>query len=152
MRSYEARGVIEAPLDTVRAVFLRVTEGPVGPDNAPLLRGLPGAGRFLTGATLRGGPASFTVHYGTHPGGTVEVGPSTFTFRGGYKFAADYEFTAHERGTLLTYRARNVAPAGHRDRALVRAQFRLAGRLGIGLRGALRTIGRRLDCATEPDK
>jgi len=151
MRSYELRGVIEAPLDTVRAVFLRVTEGPVGPDNAPLLRGLPGAGRFLAGATLRGGPTSFTVHYGSHPGGTVEVGPSAFTFRGGYKFAADYEFTAHERGTLLTYRAHNVAPASHRDRPLVRAQFWLAGRLRIGLRGALRTIGGRLNCRTQPD-
>lgn len=152
MHSYEARGVIEAPLDTVRATFLRVAEGPVGPDNAPLLRGLPGAGRFMTGATLRGGPTSFTVHYGTDAGGTVEVGTSTFTFRGGYKFAADYEFSAHERGTLLTYRAHNVAPASHRDKALVRAQFWLAGRLRIGLRGALRTIGRRLNCHTQADK
>jgi len=151
MQAYEARGVIEAPLDTVRSVFLRVTEGPVGPDNAPLLRGLPGAGRFMTGTTLRGGPTRFTVHYGTQPGGTVEVGPSTFSFRGGYKFGADYEFTAHEQGTLLTYRAHNVAPATHRDRALVRAQFWLAGRLRIGLRGALRTIGGRLDCRTRPD-
>ncbi len=60
------------------------------------------------------------MHYGTDAGGTVEVGTSTFTFRGGYKFAADYEFSAHERGTLLTYRAHNVAPASHRDKALVR--------------------------------
>lgn len=151
MQSYDARGVIEAPLDTVRAVFLRVTEGPVGPDNAPLLRGLPGAGRFMTGATLHGGPAKFAVHYGGHPGGTVEVGPRSFAFQGGFKFRATYEFTAHERGTLLTYRAHNVAPASHRDRALVRAQFWLAGRLRIGLRGALRTIGRRLRCRTQPD-
>lgn len=151
-QSWTATGVIEAPLDDVVATFLHVREGRIGPDNAALLATIPGAGRFLSKATLRGGPDSFTVHYGGDPGGTVErnVTSRTFAFQGGFKFRAEYRFDPHQRGTLLTYRAVNVAPPAHRDRALVRLQFRLAGRLRIGLRGTLRRIGRTLRCRAYP--
>lgn len=142
--------MIEAPLSEVREVFLRVTEGRVGQENAPLLSTIPGAGRFLAGATLKGGPGRFTVHYGNDPGGTVERTESGFAFQGGFKFRVEYGFTNHEKGTLLTYRAVNVAPPSHRDKYLVRLQFRLAGALRIGLRGTLRRIARRLHCRAYP--
>ena len=149
-QSWTATGVIEAPLAQVRDVFLRVTEGRVGPENAPLLSTIPGAGRFLAGATLKGGPDQFTIHYGDNPGGTVERTETSFAFQGGFKFRAEYAFTPHEKGTLLTYRAVNVAPPSHRDKYLVRLQFRLAGKLKIGLRGTLRRIARRLSCRAYP--
>jgi hypothetical protein len=147
-----AHGVVEAPPDTVCAALLRVREGRIGRDNAPLLAAVPGAGRLLTGATLRGGPAEFTLHYGGRSavGGTVEVGRRTFAMQGGFKFRAEYEFAAHPRGTLLTYRVCNVAPAPHRDRTLVRCQFWLSGKLRIGLRGALRRIGDVVGCRAYP--
>jgi len=149
-QSWAATGVIEAPPAQVCEVFLRVAEGRVGPTNAALLSTVPGAGRFLAGATLRGGPDRFTIHYGPNPGGTVERTENTFAFQGGFKFRAEYHFTSHEKGTLLTYRAVNVAPPSHRDKRLVRLQFRLAGRLKVGLRGTLRRIGRRLNCRAYP--
>jgi hypothetical protein len=143
--------VVEAPLDTVCAAMLRSHEGRVGRDNAPLLAAVPGAGRLMGGAVLRGGPREFTLHYGGGPaGGTVEVGPRSFAMHGGFKFRAEYEFSAHPRGTLLTFRAVNVAPAAHRERALVRFQFWLGGRLRVGLRGALRRTGRIVGCAAYP--
>lgn len=149
---WTATGVIEAPLDRVRDVFLVVRPGPVGGGNAPLLRVLPGAGRFMGSANLRGGPREFTVHYGTHPGGTVEVDLDSgrFAFQGGYKFRAEYRFTEHRKGTLLTYTAVNVAPAEHRDRGAVRLQFWLGAKLKIGLRGALARVGRELGCRAYP--
>lgn len=149
---WTATGVIEAPPARVREVFLVVREGPIGAGNAPLLRTLPGAGRLLSAATLSGGPQEFTLHYGTHPGGTVEVDPAAgyFAFQGGYKFRAEYRFSPHRAGTLLTYTAINVAPAAHQRRAAVRFQFWLGGKLKVGLRGCLTTIGRRLDCRTYP--
>jgi hypothetical protein len=151
---WSATGVIEAPVTTVCDVFLQVRDGPVTPDNAPLLATVPGAGPLLARATLRGGPTKFTLHYGNSPaaGGTVEVDTARrwFAMQGGFKFRAEYEFRDHPSGTLLTYSAFNVAPAAHRDRALVRLQFRLAGKLRIGLRGTLRKIGKRLDCRTHP--
>ncbi len=73
-----------------------------------------------------------------------------FAFQGGYKFRAEYRFSAHPAGTLLTYTAVNVAPADHQGRAFVRFQFWLGGRLRVGLRGTLNHIGRRLDCRTYP--
>ncbi|MPZ80866.1 MAG: hypothetical protein GEV28_10890 [Actinophytocola sp.] len=119
---------------------------------APLLAAVPGAGRLLPGATLRGGPERFTLHYGgrSAAGGTVEVGRRTFAMQGGFKFRAEYEFAAHPRGTLLTYRVCNVAPSPHRDRALVRFQFWLSGKLRVGLRGALRRIGSVVGCRGYP--
>jgi hypothetical protein len=149
---WTAYGIVEAPVDEVTAALLRVRPGRVGPDNAPLLRAIAGAGRFLTGAELRGGPEKFTLHYGDSPqaGGTVEVGERYFAMQGGYKFRAEYRFAPHERGTLLTYRAINVAPAAHREKTLVKLQFRLGGALRIGLRGALRTIGTHLNCRAYP--
>jgi hypothetical protein len=113
---------------------------------------LPGAGRFMGGANLRGGPREFTVHYGTHPGGTVEVDwdEGRFVFQGGYKFRAEYHFTPHPKGTLLTYTAINVAPPEHRNRWAVRLQFRLGAVLKIGLRGSLKRIGRALGCRAYP--
>ena len=151
-QGWTATGVIEAPPERVRAVFLTVRPGPVGNGNAPLLRTLPGAGRFMGTANLRGGPREFTVHYGTHPGGTVEVNPDEgrFAFQGGYKFRAEYHFTPHRKGTLLTYTATNVAPPEHRNRRAVRLQFWLGGRLKAGLRGSLKRIGKELGCRTYP--
>ena len=145
---WTATGVIEAPPERVCGVFLVVREGAVGDGNAPLLRALPGAGHLLNAATLSGGPRQFTVCYGTHPGGTVEVDPAKgyFAFQGGYKFRAEYRFSPHREGTLLTYTAINVGPA----KAAVRFQFWLGGKLKVGLRGCLRTIGRRLDCHVHP--
>jgi len=149
---WTAYGVIEAPLDAVCAELLLAEPGPVGPANAPLLRAIAGAGRLMGGAELRGGPATFTLHYrGAHQaGGTVEVGTRSFAMQGGYKFRAEYHFAPHERGTLLTYRAINVAPGAHREKALVKLQFRLGGLLRVGLRGALRIIGAHLSCRTYP--
>lgn len=149
---WTATGVIEAPPERVCDVFLAVREGAVGEGNAPLLRVLPGAGRPLNAATLSGGPMAYTVLYGTHPGGTVEVDPAAgyFAFQGGYKFRAEYRFSAHREGALLTYTAINVAPAAHQGRAAVRFQFWLGGKLKVGLRGCLTTIGRRLDCRVYP--
>ena len=149
---WTATGVIEAPPERVCGVFLVVREGAVGAGNALLLRALPGAGRMLKAATLTGGPREFNVLYGTHPGGKVEVDPTVgyFAFQGGYKFRAEYRFSPHRNGTLLTYTAINVAPAEHQERAAVRFQFWLGGRLKLGLRGCLTTIGRRLDCRTYP--
>lgn len=151
-QGWTATGVIEAPPERVRDTFLTVHEGPIGVRNAPLLRVLPGAGRLLRAATLHGGPRDFTVHYGTHPGGTIEVDPDAgyFAFQGGYKFRAEYRFAPHKRGTLLTYTAINVAPADHQDRAAVRLQFWLGGKLKVGLRGCLNNIGKRLDCRAYP--
>lgn len=151
-QGWTATGVIEAPLERVCDVFLTVREGPVGGGNAPLLRTLPGAGRLMGAATLRGGPREFSLHYGSHPGGTVEVDAAAgyFAFQGGYKFRAEYRFSAHSAGTLLTYTALNVAPAEHQSRAVVRFQFWLGGRLRVGLRGSLNHIGRRLDCPAYP--
>lgn len=151
-QGWTATGVIESPLESVSGVLLIVREGAVGSRNAPLLRALPGAGRLLGNATLRGGPTSFTVHYGSHPGGTVEVDPirGLFRFTGGYKFSAEYQFAPHPKGTLLTYTARNVAPAEHRDRVGVRFQFWLGGRLKIGLRSGLRRMGKALGCRAYP--
>jgi hypothetical protein len=149
---WTATGVIEAPLVKVCAAMLAVHEGRVGRNNAPLLAAIPGAGRLMTGATLRGGPSHYTVHYGASSpaGGKIEVGETTFAMQGGFKFRAEYEFSPHPSGTLLTYRAINVAPAPHHDRALVRLQFWLGARLKIGLRGALRHISRTVDCHTYP--
>jgi hypothetical protein len=149
---WKATGVIEAPLDKVCAAMLTVREGRVGRDNAPLLTAIPGAGRLMTAAVLRGGPSRFTLHYGSRSpaGGTVEVGERTFAMQGGFKFRAEYEFSPHPNGTLLTYRAINVAPPAHRDRPLVRLQFWLGARLKIGLRGALRHIAHTVDCHTYP--
>lgn len=151
-QGWTATGVIEAPPERVCDEFLTVREGPVGDDNARLLRALPGAGRLLRAANLRGGPRQFTVHYGTHPGGMVEVDPSEgrFAFQGGYKFRAEYHFTPHPKGTLLTYKATNVAPQAHRNRGTVRLQFWLGGKLKLGLRGSLKRIGRELGCRTYP--
>lgn len=151
-QSWTATGVIEAPPDRVRDVFLVVRPGPVGNGNASLLRVLPGAGRFMGAANLHGGPHEFTVHYGTHPGGTVEVDPDDgrFAFQGGYKFRAEYHFTPHPKGTLLTYTAINVAPPEHQNRTTVRLQFRLGAALKAGLRGSLKRIGRELGCRSYP--
>jgi hypothetical protein len=147
-QGWTATGVIEAPLERVSAAFLTVTEGRVDRGNAPLLNVVPGAGRLLGGATLRGGPTEFTVHYGRHEGGTVEVDAARgyFAFQGGYKFRAEYRFTPHPKGTLLTYRAINVAPVEHRERAAVRFQFWLGGVLKVGLRGGLHRMGKALGC------
>jgi hypothetical protein len=147
-QGWTATGVIEAPLEEVTATFLKVTEGRVSKDNAPLLHVVPGAGKLLGNATLRGGPTQFTVHYGPYPGATVEVDREHgyFAFQGGYKFRAEYRFTTHPKGTLLTYRAINVAPASHQNRAPVRFQFWLGGVLKIGLRGGLRRMGKALSC------
>ena len=151
-QGWTATGVIEASPGRVAGAFLTVAEGAVSRRNAPLLGVVAGAGRLLGGATLRGGPRDFTLHYGRHPGGTVEVDPAAgyFAFQGGYKFRAEYRFSPHAEGTLLTYRAINVAPAGHRARAGVRLQFWLGGRLKVGLRPCLRRIGRELGCRTYP--
>jgi hypothetical protein len=151
-QGWTATGVIEAPPERVSEVLLTVREGRVGNGNAPLLAVVPGGGRLLGSANLRGGPTEFTVHYGAHPGGTVEVDPARgyFAFQGGFKFRAEYRFTPHPKGTLLTYRAVNVAPPEHQERAAVRFQFWLGGRLKIGLRGALRRIGSMLSCRTYP--
>lgn len=153
-QGWTATGVVEAPMARVVEVLLVAEEGPIGASNAPLLQAVPGAGRFLGRATLRGGPTEFVVLYGAHPGGTVEVDRTAgyFAFQGGYKFRAEYRFTPHEKGTLLTYRAINVAPLDHRKRAAVRFQFWLAGKLKIGLRGGLRRIGTALDCHTYPGR
>lgn len=151
-QGWSATGVIEAPPERVADVLLVAQEGPIGPCNAPLLFALPGAGRFSRHATLRGGPRNFTIHYGHDPGGVVEVDPvgGRFVFQGGYKFRAEYRFTPHSKGTLLTYTAVNVAPEGHQSRLAVRFQFWLAGRLKIGLRGGLRRIGKCLGCRAYP--
>jgi len=151
--AWSATGVIEASPERVTEILLTAREGPIGANNAPLLRALPGAGPFLAGVTLKGGPKDFTVHYGlSEPGGTVTVDPDNgyFSFRGGYKFGADYHFTPHPKGTLLTYKTFNVAPETHRNRRAVRFQFWLSGKLRIGLRGGLRHIGKALDCRTYP--
>jgi hypothetical protein len=151
--AWSATGVIEASPERVAEVLLTVTEGPINAKNAPLLRALPGAGPLLARATLKGGPNDFTVHYGrSDPGGTVRVDRDRgyFSFRGGYKFGADYHFTPHPKGTLLTYKTFNVAPEAHRNRRSVRFQFWLGGKLKIGLRGGLRRIGKVLDCRTYP--
>lgn len=152
MADWTATGVIEAPLDKVCKAMLTVHEGRIGRDNAPLLAAFPGAGHLMTRARLKGGPSHFTVHYADRSpaGGTVEVGPRSFAMQGGFKFRAEYEFSAHPEGTLLTYSAINVAPPSHRDRALVRLQFWLGARLKIGLRGALRRTASILNCPTHP--
>jgi hypothetical protein len=149
---WTATGVIEAPLEKVCATMLTVHEGRISRTNAPLLAAVLGAGRLMAGATLRGGPSHYTLHYGSRSpaGGTVEVGKRTFAMQGGFKFRAEYEFSPHPSGTLLTYRAVNVAPPTHRDRPLVRLQFWLGARLKIGLRGALRRIAHTVDCHTYP--
>jgi hypothetical protein len=149
-QGWTATGVIEAPPERVAEVLLTAREGPISPTNAPLLGMVPGAGRLLGRATLHGGPRQFALHYGPHPGGTVEVDPVAghFIFQGGYKFRAEYHFTPHPKGTLLTYRAVNVAPAAHRNRAAVRFQFWLGGRLKVGLRSGLRRMGTALNCRT----
>jgi hypothetical protein len=151
-QGWTATAVVEAALERISRSLLAVEEGPIGDTNAPLLLALPGAGRLLRNAILVGGPTTFAVHYGRLPGGTVEVDPAgrSFTFQGGYKFRAEYHFSPHPKGALLTYRAINVAPAEHRRRAAVRFQFWLGGRLKIGLRGALRRIARVLDCRAYP--
>jgi hypothetical protein len=151
-QGWTATGVVEAPLQRGIEVLLVVEEGPISKCNAPLLQAVPGAGRLLGRATLRGGPNEFAVLYGAHPGGTVEVDRAEgyFAFQGGYKFRAEYRFTPHEKGTLLTYRAINVAPLDHQKRAAVRFQFWLAGKLKVGLRGGLRRIGTTLACRTYP--
>ena len=150
--SWKATGVIEAPLERVADTLLAVREGLIGPKNAPLLQALPVAGHLLGRATLQGGPKKFTVHYGSHQGGTVEVDRAAgyFSFRGGYKFGAAYHFTPHPKGTLLTYQAFNVAPETHRDRASVRFQFWLSGTLKIGLRSGLRRMAKALGCRAYP--
>ncbi len=151
-QGWVATGVIEAPLEKVVDVLLPVKEGPINKQNAPLLLGVAGAGRMLSRATLHGGPNSYSVHYGPHPGGTVEVDATSgyFAFQGGYKFRAEYRFTAHPKGTLLTYEAINVAPAERQDSAGVRFQFWLGGKLKVGLRGGLRRMGRALGCRAYP--
>lgn len=151
-QEWSATGVIEAPLERVAAVLLAVAEGPVGKGNAPLLWAVPGVGRYFGDTTLRGGPTKFAIHYGSHPGGTVEVDPGRgwFAFQGGFKFRAEYTFAPHPKGTLLTYRAVNVAPAEHRERGVVRFQFWLGGVLKIGLRGGLRRMGKALGCRAYP--
>lgn len=152
-QGWTATGVIEAPLDRVLDALLAVEEGPISDQNAPLLLGLPGAGALMKGATLKGGPEHFTLHYGPDPGGTVEVDRDAgyFAFQGGFKFRAEYRFTEHPRGTQLTYEAINVAPPKHRNRTAVRLQFWLGGKLKIGLRGGLRRIGRAVGAATYPE-
>jgi hypothetical protein len=151
-QGWTATGVIEASLDRVSDALLTAKEGPIGPRNAPLLRTVPGAGRLLGNATLRGGPKSFTIHYGPYPGGKVDVDRSRgcFIFQGGYKFRAEYHFSPHPKGTLLTYKAVNVAPEEHQKRAAVRFQFWLGGKLRVGLRGSLRGIGEALGCHAYP--
>lgn len=151
---WTATGVIEASPERVADVLLVVVEGPIGVRNAPLLRALPGAGRLMGPATLRGGPTEFALHYGAHRGGTVEVDPlrGYFAFQGGYKFRAEYHFETHPKGTLLTYKAINVAPASHRDRVVVRFQFWLGGLLKVGLRGGLRRMGEALGCRAYPGR
>lgn len=151
-QGWTATGVIEASPGRVCDVFLTVREGRVGAGNALLLLTLPGAGRLMRSASLRGGPKEFAVHYGSHSGGTVEVDAEAgyFAFQGGYKFRAEYRFSPHPAGTLLTYTAVNVAPEEHQSRAFVRFQFWLGGALKVGLRGSLKRIGRRLGCRTYP--
>lgn len=73
-----------------------------------------------------------------------------FFFQGGYKFRAEYRFTPHPNGTLLTYTASNVAPETHKNRASVRFQFWLGGKLKIGLRSGLRRMAKALDCRAYP--
>jgi hypothetical protein len=152
--AWSATGVIEASTKEVTDVFLTVHQGSVGWDNAPLLYTIPGGGRWMrmSAVTLAGGPERFTLHYGSHPGGTVEVDRKRrwFAMQGGYKFRAEWSFAPHERGTLLTYSVFNVTPGAARYRALVRFQFWLSGKLKIGLRGILRRIASTLDCAAYP--
>lgn len=147
-------GVIEATPERVAEVLLVASEGPVGARNAPLLQVLPGAGRLMGKASLRGGPEEFALFYGSHRGGTVCVDAARgyFSFQGGFKFRAVYRFGPHPRGTLLTYEAMNVAPASHRDRVAVRLQFWLGGKLKIGLRSGLRRMGRALGCRAYPGR
>lgn len=144
--AWTAVGVIDAPLERVAAVALRVGEGPVGKLNAPLLGTIPGVGR----AVLVGGPDEFGVFYGRHRGGTVTVDRDRccFGFSGGYKFRAEYEFAGRGDETVMTYRAYNIAPDAHRSRVGVRVQFWVGRSLKIGLRGALRRIGGLLGCST----
>lgn len=151
-QGWSATGVIEESPGRVADVLLAVAEGPIGPHNAPLLYSVPGAGRLLGRATLHGGPTKFAIHYGTHPGGTVEVDPldGCFFFQGGYKFRAEYRFTPHPQGTLLTYTAINVAPEAHKNRVSVRFQFWLGGKLKVGLRGGLRQMAKALGCRAYP--
>lgn len=151
-QGWAATGVIEVEPERVCDVFLSVREGAVGAGNALLLRALPGAGRLMRSASLWGGPREFALRYGAHPGGIVEVDAAAgyFAFQGGYKFRAEYRFSPHPAGTLLTYTAVNVAPGAHQSRAFVRFQFWLGGKLKVGLRGALKQIGRRFGCRAYP--
>lgn len=146
---WSATGVIEAPLEQVLDLVLTVRPGKPGRDNAFLVSTVPGVGRRVW---LSGGPARFGVHYGGDAeGGFIEVDRDRrmFAFHGGFKFRGEYFFDRHERGTLLTYKVYNVAPDSHRNNPLVRLQFRVAGKLKVGLRGILRRIGRELDARAE---
>jgi hypothetical protein len=137
----EAEGVIEAPVERVAALLLRVRPGPVGPGNCFLLADY--------GGTLTGGPERFTLAAPGHSM-TVEVGPGRLAVQGGWWYRGEYHLTPDPRGTRLVYRVHNVAER-------MRWGVPLANRFFIGLRpsvrqavaGLLGRVGAELGCRSE---
>lgn len=96
----EVRGVVEAPVERVAGLLLRVRPGPVGRDNCPLLA--------EHGGTLTGGPGRFTLAAPGHAM-TVEVGPDLLAAQGGWWYRGEYRLAPDPAGTLLVHQVRDVA-------------------------------------------
>ncbi|GGO22786.1 hypothetical protein [Microbispora bryophytorum] len=134
----EVRGVVEAPVERVAALLLRVRPGPVGRDNC-----LPFAAH---GGTLTGGPDRFVLAAPGHAM-TVEVGPDLLAAQGGWWYRGEYRLAPDPSGTLLVHQVRNVAERLRWGVPLANGFFRgLGPRTRDGFAVLLDRVGAELGC------
>ncbi|MFI7628249.1 hypothetical protein [Microbispora rosea] len=134
----EVRGVVEAPVERVAGLLLRVRPGPVGRDNC-----FPFADH---GGTLTGGPDRFVLAAPGHAM-TVEVGRDLLAAQGGWWYRGEYRLAPDPAGTLLVHRVRNVAESLRWGVPLVNGFFRGFGpRTRDGFAVLLDRVGAELGC------
>ncbi|MGW5263033.1 hypothetical protein ACWEQG_18825 [Microbispora sp. NPDC004025] len=134
----EVRGVVEAPVDRVAGLILRVRPGQVGRHNCFLLA--------EHGGTLTGGPDRFVLAAPGHAM-TVEVGPDRLDVQGGWWYRGEYRLAPDPAGTLLVHQVRNVAERLRWGVPLANGFFRRFGaRTRDGFAVLLDRVGAELDC------
>ncbi|MBX6382227.1 MAG: hypothetical protein IRZ07_04505 [Microbispora sp.] len=134
----EVRGVVEAPIERVAGLLLRVRPGPVGPGNCFALA--------EHGGTLTGGPDRFVLAAPGHTM-TVEVGPDRLAAQGGWWYRGEYRLAPDPAGTLLVHQVRDVAERMRWAVPLANGFFRRLGpQTRDGFAVLLDRVGAELNC------